>query len=171
MSTRTQDFAAAAVGNKVSMVPVVEDSAGSHRARELVWEPQRGDGDGGCGYMGWIRYNILRPSCSPADGRCWRVPLVECNVGSMSPGSSVEGLQVLRGSRGPYHLREIRDEAGLVPAEKLRLGTGRAPLKELQCLQNMVRTADRRSCLVRMGTAKQESIAWKLKENTPLQQH
>jgi len=120
--------------------------------------------------MGWVRYNILRPSCNPADGRCWRVPLVECNAESMSPGSSGEGLQVLRGSRGPHHLREIRDEAGLVPAEKLRLGTDRALLKELQCLQNMVRTADRRSCLVRMGTAKQENIAWKLKKNMPVSQ-
>lgn len=171
MSTRTQDSAATAVGNKVNMVPVVGGSAGSHRARVLVWEPQRGDGDGGCGYMGWARYNILRPSCIPADGRCWRVPLVECNAESTSPGSSGEGLQVLRGSGGPQHLREIRDEGGLVPAEKLRLGTDRALLKELQCLQNMVRTADRRSCLVRMGTAKQENIAWKLKKNMPLAQH
>jgi len=153
------------------MVPVVGGSAGSHRARVLVWEPQRGDGDGGCGYMGWARYNILRPSCIPADGRCWRVPLVECNAESTSPGSSGEGLQVLRGSGGPQHLREIRDEGGLVPAEKLRLGTDRALLKELQCLQNMVRTADRRSCLVRMGTAKQEKIAWKLKKNMPLPRH
>lgn len=159
-----------AVENKVSTVPVVGGSAGSHRARVLVWEPQRGDGDGGCGYMGWARYNTRRPSCNPVGGMCWRVPLVECNAESMSPGSSGGGLQVLRGSGGPHNLREIRDEAGLVPAEKLRLGTDRAPLKELQCLQNMVRTADRRSCLVRMGTAKQENIAWKLKKNTPVAQ-
>jgi hypothetical protein len=165
--------AAAEVENRLSMVTVVGRSAGSHRATVLVEEPQRDDGDGGCGCRGWVHYKTLRPSCMPGAEMCWRVRLVECSGESMFPGSWGGGLQVPRGSGGPHHLRKIRDEAELVPAGTLGLlpGTDRAPLKELLCLQNTERTADRRSCLVRMGTATQEDTAWRLKKNKTSPQH
>jgi hypothetical protein len=74
----------------------------------------------------------------------------------MSPGSWEGEYQVLLGSGGPHRHREIRDEAGVVLDGILRPEMGRAPLRELLCLQKTVRTAGRRSCLVRMGTATKE---------------
>lgn len=163
MWARTQGSAAAAVENMVSRGSVAVGLVGSHRVMVLVQGPQWGGGGDGGYYRGLVHCSTLHPSCNSADETCWRVLLVGCSGENMSPGSWEGGHQVLRGSGGPHHRREIRDEAGVVLGGILRPEMDRAPLKELLYLQKMVRTAGRRSCLVRMGTAtkKEKHNAWR----------